>query len=397
MRHNYHLLIGILGLVFGAAVVAGAQDRPQPQPAPTPAPPKSGATTQPAVPASLPGATESKARMELTPQDFKFGDVWQGVPTQREFTIKNVGTDPLIISDVKSTCGCTVPTKPKSPVAPGESSTFTITYDTKKPGHASKKVIVTTNDPNSPSLDIVVEGNVKALFKMTPSEHIMMHDLEPSSEQSQTIRMECNYDTPLHLKLKPGQDFGKFDVELKEVEAGKVYELMAKTRPPLTLGFNRGTVVLETGLEKVPTLTVSLGANAQPRVLSMPPKLHVRPDAKVASQQIVRIQYRLDPGTKIKEVKCNLPNVTWEIMPEQAPPPQARVSTHQIRVNLPAWADLPPEGGLIEIFTDDKDPTYQRLEVPIVRTTDMPAPPPAATTQPKPMPPGVMQERAGGQ
>ena len=59
---------------------------------------------------------------------------------------KNTGTEPLIISGAKGSCGCTVPNWPKEPIMPGESSQIEIRYDTKRVGGINKTVTVTSND-----------------------------------------------------------------------------------------------------------------------------------------------------------------------------------------------------------------------------------------------------------
>ena len=60
-------------------------------------------------------------------------------------------------------------------------------------------------------------------------------DLEPSSRETQKIKLENKYDEPLKLKIKEGQNFGQFEISLNELEAGKVYELTATTKPPLPI------------------------------------------------------------------------------------------------------------------------------------------------------------------
>mgnify|MGYP000200451062 CR=1 FL=1 len=78
------------------------------------------------------------------------------------FTITNVGNAPLIISLCKGSCGCTVPSCPQQPIAPGASAEITVKYDTKRPGPFHKSVTITSNAVNSPSKVVKIKGSVKA-------------------------------------------------------------------------------------------------------------------------------------------------------------------------------------------------------------------------------------------
>mgnify|MGYP002063185881 CR=1 FL=1 len=69
-------------------------------------------------------------------------DVLFGV---RIFKFKNTGNAPLIVSDVKSSCGCTIPKKPKDPIMPGESGEIEVKYDTKRVAPIRKTVTVISN------------------------------------------------------------------------------------------------------------------------------------------------------------------------------------------------------------------------------------------------------------
>lgn len=90
--------------------------------------------------------TTAVARMGFAEPTFEFGDVPQGEVVEHEFTFTNTGVLPLLITDARSTCGCTVPSYPKQPVAPGEEAVISVAFDTKnKSGRQSKPVTITAN------------------------------------------------------------------------------------------------------------------------------------------------------------------------------------------------------------------------------------------------------------
>ena len=110
---------------------------------------------------SNPNAPEIVFEKEL----HDFGQIDQGSNGTYEFKFKNTGKEPLIISDAKGSCGCTVPSWPKEPVKPGASATLKVTYDTKRVGTFSKTVTITSNAKSSVKT-ISIKGDVKA----TPTE-----------------------------------------------------------------------------------------------------------------------------------------------------------------------------------------------------------------------------------
>lgn len=75
-----------------------------------------------------------------------FGKVTDGEKVMITFHFKNTGTKPLIISNVQASCGCTVPSKPEEPIAPGAEGKITAEFNSEgRVGKASKNVNVSLN------------------------------------------------------------------------------------------------------------------------------------------------------------------------------------------------------------------------------------------------------------
>ena len=74
-----------------------------------------------------------------------YGDIAFNSDGNRVFKFTNIGKTPLIISQVKGSCGCTVPTKPEEPIMPGEVGEIKVKYATNRVGPFSKTVTITSN------------------------------------------------------------------------------------------------------------------------------------------------------------------------------------------------------------------------------------------------------------
>jgi hypothetical protein len=77
-----------------------------------------------------------------------------------EFKFTNTGKDPLVITDAKGSCGCTVPKWPKEPILKGQSNFIHVSYDTKRPGPFTKTVTITSN-AKSASKVLTIKGVIK--------------------------------------------------------------------------------------------------------------------------------------------------------------------------------------------------------------------------------------------
>lgn len=88
-----------------------------------------------------------------------YGKVDYASDGTREFKFTNVGKEPLIISNAKGSCGCTVPSAPKEPIMPGEEGVIKVKYDTKRPGSFTKRVTLTSNAETSTKV-LTIKGVV---------------------------------------------------------------------------------------------------------------------------------------------------------------------------------------------------------------------------------------------
>lgn len=91
-----------------------------------------------------------------------YGTIAQNAEGKRQFIFTNNGNKPLIITNAVGSCGCTVPTTPKEPIAPGQKGIIGVKYDTNRVGPFSKNVTVTSNAEGQPSKVLTIKGTVLA-------------------------------------------------------------------------------------------------------------------------------------------------------------------------------------------------------------------------------------------
>lgn len=92
---------------------------------------------------------------------YDFGTIDEGEIVKYAYKFKNTGKEPLVISNAKGSCGCTVPTWPKEPIPPGGTGEIKVEFNSKgKPGPQSKRVTVTANTIPSETF-IEIKGEVR--------------------------------------------------------------------------------------------------------------------------------------------------------------------------------------------------------------------------------------------
>ena len=104
---------------------------------------------------------EVGAKIKFESLEINYGKISKGDNGVRIFKFTNIGSKPLIIDKVYSSCGCTIPKKPSSPIDPGQDDEIQVKYDTNRVGPIRKTITVLSNAINSPTMSLKITGNVK--------------------------------------------------------------------------------------------------------------------------------------------------------------------------------------------------------------------------------------------
>jgi hypothetical protein len=99
------------------------------------------------------------AGMVFESETIDYGTIQHNADGKREFVFVNNGNKPLIITNAQGSCGCTVPTYPKEPIAPGDKAVIGVKYATDRVGAFTKTVTLTSNAGTTPKV-LTIKGNV---------------------------------------------------------------------------------------------------------------------------------------------------------------------------------------------------------------------------------------------
>ncbi|MCH7870097.1 MAG: DUF1573 domain-containing protein [Planctomycetes bacterium] len=345
-----------------------------------------------------------KPKIKLSAEVWDFGEVIYGDTPSQVFTITNEGDADLIIDRVKGSCSCTVPKLKVKLLKPGESTEVTVNFNTKKrQGQISTLVQIRSNDPLRPLLSYRVKGTVNRLIGLKPTS-ISLSGLKRDELMSGTIRITNQSGEPIKPEFKSiNSDY--FDVTINEVEAGKIYDVVVNTKPPIPYGRTRGVIEIATGNARQPEIKIPVNANVRARVSVTPPIVFVPKQTKSPSKRRIRVRYfGTDENFQVLSVESSdstkLPVTLLPLSDEQKTPSRLPAAFRPkiervISVEVPAGAELGDDGLEIVIYTND--PEFEKLVVPVTGNPNTFRQSLGLRAQaPRPVKPAIVTPGAGG-
>ena len=99
-------------------------------------------------------------RITFEEDSFDFGDIKQGDKVEHVFTFENTGTSPLILTNVQTTCGCTVPKWPRNPIPPGEKAEITVKFNSAGKSGKVHKIVKIISNAVDPITQVSITTNI---------------------------------------------------------------------------------------------------------------------------------------------------------------------------------------------------------------------------------------------
>lgn len=144
--------------------------------------------------------TGAGPRAQVDQPVYDFGAVEQFTRVRHGYVLRNAGDQELVIKRIKSSCGCTIAELNQKNLAPGESVTIFVTFNTGgRYGRQSQQVTVFTNDPVAPIIQLTIEGTVNELLSFDPH-RLRFLDAQPGETHRQTLMVANHSDRPLKIK-----------------------------------------------------------------------------------------------------------------------------------------------------------------------------------------------------
>ncbi len=320
-------------------------------------------------------AAAAAPKLEVSQPSWDFGTLWHGESAAIKLKLKNAGDADLELQDLMSSCGCTAASKAQPIVKPGETAEIDINFNSAgKFGKVATTITIVSSDPVNPRYVFNVTGEVKKCVTIDPLGGLVYRGVKLMTGKTATAKLQNRMDTPMKPKIESVSP-PEIAAELKEIEAGQRYEVVGTIKQDLSKN-TRGQIVVSTGHEREPTITVPIVATMVPRVDVQPPAIFVSKNLAKESRRRVQVYSFVDKAVAVTKVECPGGKVTAAEITNPGPPtggmakieaaPKSEVT---VLLALPAGPDIPAEGITVLLHTDD--PETPVLEVYVTSDNDL--------------------------
>lgn len=303
--------------------------------------------------------------MEVAEKIVDLGDLSVNSKQDGVFIVRNTGKAPLEIREVRPTCGCTVADYDRT-VPPGGAGRITATLDTTGfLGPISKAIMVFTNDPEVPQVNLVLKANVRTYVDVLPRPLLRFNVLqgEPASDK---VVLVAESDAEFRLLGVEGTGAG-IEVAARELKGderipergGSQWELTVTIPADAPEGMLNRRLLVRTSSAKAPEVQVTISGVVRPIVQIIPGEVNF---GQVSSQHpigrnLVLISNR--QGHEMKIAKAEVDNAAFSVETTQMGGGQR----FQVAVTLKPGTPSGTHRGILKVSTND--PARPLIEVPV--------------------------------
>ncbi|HEY4231516.1 MAG TPA: DUF1573 domain-containing protein [Thermoanaerobaculia bacterium] len=358
MRH----VLRIGQFAFAAVLVSGVALGQKPADAKPAAPAPAGQTAK--APAAA-GKAVAAPKIEIAQETKEMGTVPKGQLIETDFLIKNVGGSDLVITDARPSCGCTVSSFDKL-IKPGAEGKVHTSVDTKSfSGPISKSVLVVSNDPDRPQMNLFVKALVKPFVDVAPQAYVRFSVVkgDPASQDVVLISEEKGFKPTVAETAQPyvkAEVSPAGDKDKIAGRPGEQYKLAISVTPDAPEGLLNAPVRLTTGIAQQPTLEIPVSGIVRPRVSVTPITVNFgnfTPSKDPITRNIVVTNNK--PGTPVKVTKAevSVPGFMTDVVPTQEGVSYTVVVKASDKVKKGAV------DGKVTLYTSDKEKSV--IEIPL--------------------------------
>lgn len=299
-----------------------------------------------------------------------FGDIWDHEKVSHEFAFTNAGSETLTITDVRSTCGCTVPELTKKNYEPGESGIITVIFDPKnRGGNQHKTINVTTDSRKTPRVGLTITSNVAKVLDIQPT-IANLGRVFKNEEKGMKVSILGSIPgfkaTPAKKQPEGSEIFTIEHVETGDVDVdGKMTPrstLRVSVKPGLPVGRHSADLLIQTTDSRRPEVTLRATITIVGDLQARPPRFALgRLTAGGEYEATVTLVNRIAEPFKITGIETGPDLEGVEVT--YKPTTEGQADAYEITVRGVAPADQTRILGQIIVSTDLKAETTMELPI----------------------------------
>jgi hypothetical protein len=351
MRHTGKSLFLALVAVLAGTVLAIAQDKPPAPAAPPPAPAKGSAVAAP--------------KIEVVPETKDAGTVAKGQMIESTFIVKNNGAADLIISDARPGCGCTVASFDKV-IKPGAEGKVISSVDTKNfAGPISKSILLISNDPDRPQLNLFIKAVVKPFVDVLPTGYLRFSVVKGDSASQDVVLVseEKAFKPTVAEMAQPYVKAELIPAGEKDKIAGRPgdqYKLHVSVTGDAPEGLLNAPIRISTGVTQQPNVEIPVSGYVRARV-SVTPALvnfgNFTAGKDAITRNIIVTNNKPSMPVKVTKAEVSVPGFLTDVVPTQ------EGVSYTVVVKASDKVKKGTIDGTVKLYTTDKERAV--IELPL--------------------------------
>ncbi|MGE5412793.1 MAG: DUF1573 domain-containing protein [Syntrophomonadaceae bacterium] len=311
------------------------------------------------------GKAVAAPKIEIGQETKDMGTIPKGQVLETDFVIHNSGGSDLVITDARPSCGCTVSSFDKV-IKPGADGKVHTSVDTKSfSGPISKSVLVVSNDPDRPQMNLFVKAVVKPFVDIAPQAYVRFSVVkgDPAAQDVMLISEEKGFKPTV---AETSQPYVKAEIQPagdKDKIAGRPgeqYKLAVAVTADAPEGLLNAPIRINTGVQQQPTLEVPVSGIVRPRVSVTPITVNFgnfTPGKDPITRNIVITNNKPATPVKVTKAEVSVPGFITDVVPTQ----EGVSYTVVVKAN-----DKVKKGvvdGKVTLYTTDKE--KEKIEIPL--------------------------------
>ena len=312
-------------------------------------------------------AEEPKAKsgptIQVDAKEKDLGEVWAGDPLETSFKITNVGNETLKIEDVKEKCDCTVAGEYPKSLEPGESGILPFTLDTTEiAGSFKRKVVVVSNDSETPKYELKLSGKSKPHYQLSPkSKKINFLVPEGQTPKPRVFKITNVSPKPLEIEIDASSKPGDFDYQLMQTKAGQEFQVLVSPRAPFEPGkAKRGTLAFKMNTGSKKPVVLGLSSRTPTRIEVQPRLIPIISGVKRTKGTVRKLRVRNYGKTPANVLTATVDDPALKI---ESIKKEEKTRSFLLTLKIPPKYQPPDDGRTLTIKTDDSE--FSTLKVPI--------------------------------
>jgi uncharacterized protein DUF1573 len=310
-------------------------------------------------------ATSASPKIEILPETKDAGTVAKGHVVDATFVVKNSGGADLVISDARPSCGCTVASFDRV-IKPGAEGKIHSSVDTKSfSGPISKSIVVHSNDPERPQLNLFIKAMVKPFVDVLPQAFVRFSVIKGDSAGQDVVLLseEKGFRPTIAETSQPyvkAEVLPAGDKDKIPGRSGDQYKVRISVMPDAPEGLLNAPVRVATGVAQQPTIEIPVSGIVRPRVSVTPVTVNFG-NFTAGKDPITRniIVTNNKPGVPVKVTRAevSVPGFITDVVPTQDGISYTVVVKASNKVKKGAL------DGTVKLFTSDKERAV--IEIPL--------------------------------